>query len=85
MYFGHLDSYLTYEERKFIEELQKVMDHQGVSLPKAISEMYVVKKFEEMTEKIIKSNDLHSKWMKWLTFALVLASFFQVLALFLKK
>lgn len=76
MYHQHLTKLpnITSEEKAFIEDLTRQMDHQGISLPRAISELYFAKKLELMVDKPSKSNDRNARALNWLTFALVIAT-----------
>lgn len=83
MYIDHLNKLgnLTTEEREFISDVSKNLDHQGVSLPRAISELYLAKMIELNVDKLIESNSKSARAMQWLTWALVIAAFAQVIVM----
>lgn len=86
MYFEHLKEKfdLTIAEVKFLT-FSKTVQTDEINQSRVISEMYLsktidinVNKIIESNKKLSKSNDKHSKWMKWLTFALVFVAVVQL-------
>lgn len=79
MYMEHLEEQfeLTAAERNFIQD-SETRSPDKINQSRIISELYLSKTIDVNVDKIIESNKTlsisnneHSKWMKWLTFALV--------------
>ncbi len=86
MYFEHIKEKfgLTDAELKFLT-YSKTVQKDDMNQSRVVSEMYLSKTLDTNVNKIIesykelsKSNDKHSKWMKWLTFALVFVAVMQL-------
>ena len=75
---------MTDEEKKFIKDVSEKHDHEGTSLPKVISEMYLAKKIELMVDKTIESNEKYATAMKWLTVGLIIATLVNAAVLIFK-
>ncbi len=75
---------LTTAEVNFLTH-SRTVQKDDINQSRVISEMYLSKTIDINVNKIIesnkelsKSNDKHSKWMKWLTFALVFVAVMQL-------
>ncbi len=75
---------LTIAEEDFLKH-SKTVQKDDINQSRVISEMYLSKTIDTVVYNIIesnkelsKSNERHSKWMKWLTIALATVAFVQL-------
>ena len=86
MYMEHLEEQfdLTGHERNFIQD-SKTVEPDKINQSRIISELYLSLTINSSVDKIIASNkslsisnDKHSRWMKYLTVALVAVAIVQL-------
>lgn len=82
---------LTEDERVFIRDAQTQVVHE-MNQSRIISEIYFIKKLEELTdrtiesnEKLSKSNEKYVKGMLWLTGGLMFVGIMQIITMLIRK